>query len=97
MIDEQLKQRFGKTGSWLFEHASIKQWLDAKQSMILWYDALPGFGKTILASITAQKLRDDGKDVVTFFYTFTDGDLTKTITALQSLALQLLNYLGLFL
>jgi hypothetical protein len=56
----------------------------------VWYNAGPGAGKTILSSALVKDLEAKGLAVVYYFFSFNDPTKRKPITALRSLALQLL-------
>ncbi|KAF2455724.1 hypothetical protein BDY21DRAFT_365446 [Lineolata rhizophorae] len=84
--------RHENTCDWLLEHPGMKAWLDAKKTATVWYNAPPGAGKTISSSPISRKLQDKGLRTATFFYSFNDLSRRKPVTALGSLALQLLAY-----
>jgi hypothetical protein len=89
-IKENVERRHENTCDWFFDHPITKQWIDAKETTAIWYNAPPGAGKTVLASAIARTLQDRGLKTVTYFYSFNDNVCKQTITALRCLALQLM-------
>src|SRR4051812_28592531 len=63
------------SGSWLFRHPTLTQWLNEDKSSVLWVHGKPGKGKTMLAiSLVADlssKIETAGscnEDTLAFFF-----------------------------
>lgn len=79
------------TCQWIFEDQRFQYWVKSKEMQaILWYNAKPGSGKSILAANLIQHLASQGKNVVYFFYWFNDPARKNGISGLRSLASQLM-------
>ena len=78
------------TCTWLYDNPTFKAWHNATSNAAVWYHAGPGAGKTILSSVLTKYLQDQGLKTAYFFYSFNDPSRRKAITAIRSLALQLL-------
>ena len=50
-------RRVEDTGRWLLENPAYRSWHDSKSSCVLWCPGVPGAGKTILASLVIDDLR----------------------------------------
>ncbi|KAF4965653.1 hypothetical protein FSARC_6591 [Fusarium sarcochroum] len=82
------------TCEWIIESGEFKAWRDAKQNSVLWYNAPPGTGKSILASTVIDHLqKQPGSEVVYFFYSFSEASKRQVYGGLRSLALQLFSRL----
>ena len=53
-------RRVEDTGRWLLESHAYKSWYDSKCSRVLWCPGKPGAGKTMLASLVIDDLRQSG-------------------------------------
>lgn len=78
------------TCSWILDNPGYKRWYGSSDSSILWYNASPGSGKTILASSVVNRLRKDGHRVIYHFCSYDDPTLRQHLNIFRSLALQLL-------
>ncbi|KAI1751528.1 hypothetical protein F4782DRAFT_547520 [Xylaria castorea] len=88
----QVKIRHPNTGEWLFQHPTFETWLKARKSTCLFLSALPGAGKTVLASAVAQHLHGCSLRVTAFYFSFNDPSRRTAIAALRALALELLAF-----
>lgn len=91
-FQRQLDRRHKGTCQWILEDQRFKEWRAARENSVLWYNAPPGSGKSVVASTIVEHLQDlkDGSNVVYFFYSFKDPLRQYGIHGLRSLALQLL-------
>ncbi|KAK3990824.1 hypothetical protein QBC44DRAFT_368800 [Cladorrhinum sp. PSN332] len=78
------------TCSWILKNSGYTQWYTSSDSSVLWYNAAPGSGKTILASTVINRLRQDGQRVIYHFCSYDDPTLRQPLNIFRSLALQLL-------
>lgn len=53
------KLRYGDTGSWFLSSNQFQAWLEDSSSPIFWLHAIPGAGKTVLASSVINYLKHD--------------------------------------
>lgn len=83
------------TCQWMFEDQRFQDWFQSKElQAVLWYNAKPGSGKSVLAANVIQHLASRGKNVVHFFYSFNAPNRKHGISGLRSLALQLMRFSG---
>ena len=75
----------------MFDDSRFKDWRDTKENVALWYNAMPGSGKSVFAATIADHLIESGEKVVYYFYSFSDSTRRHGINGLRSLALQLMN------
>ncbi|KAJ5370879.1 uncharacterized protein N7496_006971 [Penicillium cataractarum] len=87
------ERRHGTTCSWIFEDKKFLHWRDSTSDPILWYNAPPGSGKTVLSSAVVQHLSERGLPSAYFFYSFSDFTKRNPLTGLKALTLQILNIL----
>lgn len=81
------------TCQWMLEDPRLQDWIQAKDSQaILWYNAKPGSGKSVLAASVIQHLASRGKKVVHFFYSFNAPERKKGLNGLRCMALQLMRF-----
>ncbi|OQU97597.1 NACHT domain-containing protein [Cladophialophora immunda] len=66
----QFKDTGKRPGRWILNHPEVQAWLSPQvpKSSILWVLAIPGAGKSILASVIVEELRQTAPDPVAFFY-----------------------------
>jgi len=88
------RTRHEGTCDWLFDHSSVASWIDANANSVLWYNAPPGSGKTVLSSAVVRYLSDRGRRVVYFRYSYDDSCRCKPLAALRAIALQLSGMAG---
>jgi hypothetical protein len=94
-LRRNLGLRQAHTGEWLYENPKFKDWIDAdSEATTLWYHSGPGSGKTIISSYLIKHLQDQGFKVAYFFYSFYDPTGRKFITAIRSLALQIMTQMN---
>jgi hypothetical protein len=86
----QLERRQAGTCTWLFDDPRFQDWKNAKKNAILWYNASPGSGKSVLSSAVVNHLVGEGQDVAYSFYSFSDPWRRHGLNGLRSLALQLI-------
>jgi hypothetical protein len=91
--DRHLKMQQDGTCEWLFETDEYQQWRNnTDHKSALWLQAGPGCGKTVLSSYLVRRLEEEKLRVVYFFFSFDDPSKKKLITALRSIALQLIRH-----
>jgi hypothetical protein len=78
------------TCTWLYEDSAFKLWRDATTNTAMWYVAGPGSGKTVLCAALTKHLQASGLRTISFYFSFSDPSKRRVMTALRSLALQLL-------
>ncbi|KAK1777753.1 hypothetical protein QBC45DRAFT_443290 [Copromyces sp. CBS 386.78] len=80
----------------IFDHPGYKEWdgpdvwTGKKSDPVLWYNAPPGCGKSILASQIVSRLKQENHKVVWSFCSFDDPTSKDPRNALRSIAIQLL-------
>jgi hypothetical protein len=92
-LEANLEMLHPGTCTWLFEEPGYQNWFNLKSNAIAWYTAPMGTGKSVTASAVIRHLEAQGKQVVYFFYSFSDPSRSKALSAFRSLALQLLTIL----
>lgn len=70
-------------------HPDFEQWLTSESRPILWANAPPGTGKTILCSLVIDQLRDAGHICAFFFFSYRNVQKRLLSTMLRSLAYQM--------
>ncbi|KAK4166269.1 hypothetical protein QBC43DRAFT_298899 [Cladorrhinum sp. PSN259] len=78
------------TCSWILENPGYKQWYTSSESSVLWYNAAPGSGKSIMASSIINRLKQDDQRVIYHFCSYDDPTLRQPLNIFRSLILQLL-------
>lgn len=86
-------RRHGETCAWLFETEQFQRWRDDTSENVLWYNASPGSGKSVLSSTVIKHLVDRGLPTAYFFYSFSDFTKRQASSGPRALALQLLHIL----
>ncbi|KAK3322628.1 hypothetical protein B0H66DRAFT_211189 [Apodospora peruviana] len=89
-LQDRLALQHHGTCEWIFTDAGYDSWYKAKRSSILWYNAPPGGGKTVLASYVANTIKQNGEEVLYYLCSFDDPIRKKPLNAFRSIALQLL-------
>lgn len=90
-LRDQLGYHQRGTCQWMLEDPRLQDWIKAKDPRaILWYNAKPGSGKSVLAASVIQHLASQGKKVVHFFYSFNAPERKKGLNGLRCMALQLM-------
>lgn len=92
-LREQVALHQKGTCQWILEDPRFQTWSKSKENAVLWYNAKPGSGKSVLAASIIQHLQTSGKKVAHFFYTFNDPSRKLGLSGLRSLALQLSGFL----
>ncbi|KAF5620065.1 vegetatible incompatibility het-E-1 [Fusarium sp. NRRL 52700] len=93
-LESRNMSRTEGTCTWLFERQEFKDWRDAKNNSVLWYNGPPGSGKSVLASAVINHLQEQPEsEVVHFFYSFRAASKRQETCGLRSIALQLLSKL----
>ena len=92
-LHENLDSHYPGTCSWLYDDPAFISWYSATSNTVAWYSAIPGAGKTILASTLVNYLQNKGLKTAYFFYSYyskepRNGNIIDP--AIRSLALQLL-------
>ncbi|KAK4059302.1 hypothetical protein Trihar35433_11055 [Trichoderma harzianum] len=84
-----IKHRYGDSGQWFLQSKEYSLW-KSRPNSFLWLQGIPGCGKTVLSSIIVKDLEDNNvKNVLYFFFDFTNRDKRLFDKALGSLVLQL--------
>ncbi|KAK1834042.1 hypothetical protein QBC39DRAFT_36840 [Podospora conica] len=88
-LEDRLEAHTSGTCAWIWDSAGFLEWSKTKKSSILWHNAPPGCGKTMLASHVADTLRTRGEQVIWYFCSFNDPIRKHPINVFRSIALQL--------
>ncbi|GKZ29802.1 hypothetical protein AbraIFM66950_006552 [Aspergillus brasiliensis] len=94
--DSKLAQRSPNTCDWVFEHATVKDWLtkDSLASQV-WVKASPGAGKSVLTAYAVEKLEaTSAEDAAVIYHYFTFDEEFPALIVYLCLAEQLVNRLG---
>ena len=78
------------TCTWIYEDPSFKDWYNADKKKTIWYHADAGAGKTVLSSVLSKYLEEQGLKTAYFSYSFSDPYRREPISAIRSLALEVL-------
>lgn len=90
----QLQRRQTGTCTWFLEDQRFIDWRDnTQQNAVLWYNAEPGSGKSVMASAIVDHLSKHGNSVIWWYFSFNNPRRRNGMSALRSLALQLLTVL----
>jgi hypothetical protein len=92
-LDDKRKQRQEGTCTWMFEDERFTHWRDTKDNAVLWYNAPPGSGKSVMASAVLDHLSERGAKVAWFFFSFSNPSRKQGMHVLRSFCLQLLTIL----
>ncbi|KAI0183828.1 hypothetical protein EV127DRAFT_351879 [Xylaria flabelliformis] len=90
----QLDLRHENTCTWILEDRRFLDWYESRDNALLWYNAQPGSGKSVLASAVIDYLAQKEKKVAYFFYSFSKNSSRHVSDGLRTLALQLLAFAG---
>ncbi|KAI0543740.1 hypothetical protein F4679DRAFT_592288 [Xylaria curta] len=90
----QLDLRHENTCTWILEDRRFLDWYESRDNALLWYNAQPGSGKSVLASAVIDYLAQKEKKVAYFFYSFSKNSSRHVSDGLRTLALQLLAFVG---
>lgn len=88
-LDKFQRRICERTGRWLERENVLKDWLDEKNvaTRVLWMQGIPGAGKTHIASMMVEKLRQSSKTVLFAFLSYQQAHVTP-ISILHSLMFQ---------
>ncbi|CAI6094263.1 unnamed protein product [Clonostachys chloroleuca] len=88
------------TGSWIFANPEFRRWKNAREQL-LWLHAIPGAGKTILASTIIDHMQNHVRSkvgnigpsdrVVYFYFDFADTNKQTLASLLEAIVYQLLS------
>ncbi|KAK5635789.1 hypothetical protein RRF57_011501 [Xylaria bambusicola] len=92
--ETQLDMRYEDTCAWILQDQRFLDWQDSRDNALLWYNAQPGSGKSVLAATVIDHLAKDNKKVAYFFYSFSKNSSRHVADGLRILALQLLAFVG---
>ncbi|KAI0432032.1 hypothetical protein F5Y09DRAFT_303299 [Xylaria sp. FL1042] len=92
--ETQLDMRYQDTCTWILGDQRFLDWQDSRDNTLLWYNAQPGSGKSVLASAVIDYLTKADKKVAYFFYSFSKNSSRHVADGLRILALQLLAFVG---
>ncbi|KAI0803541.1 hypothetical protein GGR55DRAFT_387142 [Xylaria sp. FL0064] len=92
--ENQLDMRYKDTCTWILRDQRFLDWQDSRDNALLWYNAQPGSGKSVLASAVIDHLIKANKKVAYFFYSFSKNSSRHIADGLRILALQLLAFVG---
>ncbi|KAI0509212.1 hypothetical protein F5B22DRAFT_366395 [Xylaria bambusicola] len=92
--ETQLEMRYKDTCAWVLEDQRFLDWQDSRDNALLWYNAPPGSGKSVLAATVINDLTKYNKKVAYFFYSFSKNSSRHVADGLRILALQLLAFVG---
>jgi len=88
-----VKLRYGSTGSWFLDGKAFHDWLQAEDQPLFWLHAIPGAGKTILASSVINYLkhsfRVDEVGLAYFYCDYRETDKQEPAVVLRTLLSQL--------
>ncbi|KAI9155258.1 Vegetative incompatibility protein [Paramyrothecium foliicola] len=90
----ELGRRQDDTCTWLFQDKRFIDWRDnTRQNSVLWYNADPGAGKTVMTSAIIDHLIKEEQPVAWWYFSFNNPKRRHAISCLRSLALRLLTIL----
>ncbi|KAI1419052.1 hypothetical protein F5Y12DRAFT_311481 [Xylaria sp. FL1777] len=92
--ETQLDMRYKDTCTWILQDPRFLDWKNSRDNTLLWYNAQPGSGKSVLASAVIDYLTKAEKKVAYFFYSFSKNSSRHVADGLRILALQLLAFVG---
>ncbi|TGJ79937.1 hypothetical protein E0Z10_g8820 [Xylaria hypoxylon] len=90
--ETQLDMRYEDTCVWILQDRRFLDWQNSRNNALLWYNAQPGSGKSVLASVVVNYLARAEKKVAYFFYSFNKNSSRHVADGLRILALQLLAF-----
>ena len=78
------------TCDWIFSQPSIQSWLsESPETRVLWFNAPPASGKSVLSTHIISHLRDSGMNCQYFYFKFDDQSKRSLSTMLRSIAYQI--------
>ncbi|KAF0638064.1 hypothetical protein FPSE5266_09602 [Fusarium pseudograminearum] len=90
-LDQSIELREPTTGTWLMASMELQSWLTNSGSL-LWFNGIPGGGKTILAGLVIQKAMTRNSDevgVAFFFCDYKNPATLRLVNILGAIAVQL--------
>ncbi|KAI6471127.1 hypothetical protein MCOR15_001015 [Pyricularia oryzae] len=94
-VREDLQKATNKqTGRWILENKEVRSWLgpDVPRSSIVWVHGVHGAGKSVLASVIIEELREQKPAPVAFMYCkYRDPQRNSMLDILRAILSQLLN------
>jgi hypothetical protein len=89
-LDKLRRRICERTGRWLQREEALKEWMDASNgaTRVFWMQGIPGAGKTHIASMMVEKLRQSSKTVLFAFLNYKQDDVTP-VSIMYSLMFQL--------
>ncbi|PVI07637.1 C2H2 domain-containing protein [Periconia macrospinosa] len=99
---QEIRKEYPGTGHWINKHEQVQEWLDTAvvpPTCVLWLNAIPGAGKTILASNIVEECKSRTEFKTAYFYCHHEDQTANTsVAVLKALVDQLLDeYPDLFL
>ncbi|KAI1366605.1 hypothetical protein F5Y08DRAFT_122750 [Xylaria arbuscula] len=92
--ETQLDMRYKDTCNWVLQDQRFLDWQESRDNALLWYNAQPGSGKSVLAATVIDHLMKYHKKIAYFFYSFSKNSSRHVADGLRILALQLLAFVG---
>lgn len=90
--ETQLDMRYKDTCTWILQDQRFLDWQESRNNAVLWYNAQPGSGKSVLAATVIDHLTKSQKKVAYFFYSFSKNSSRHVADGFRILALQLLAF-----
>lgn len=89
-LDKLQRRICERTGRWLQREEALKEWMGASNAAtrVLWMQGIPGAGKTHIASMMVEKLRQSSKTVLFAFLNYKQNEVTP-VSIMHSLMFQL--------
>lgn len=90
-----IRSQYPDTGRWLLEHTTFKEWFDPQFTTLptlLWLHGKPGAGKTVLASMVVEAVRNlsPKPTILSFFFKEGERDRDNFVSMARCLLSQLL-------
>lgn len=88
----EARQEHPGTGRWILGAGQLRQWMDplATDVPVLWVNGIPGAGKTIIAALIIEEMKEiDAVTVLYFYCKYSDGQKNSLTAALRSILAQM--------
>ncbi|TLD33782.1 hypothetical protein PspLS_00694 [Pyricularia sp. CBS 133598] len=88
-LEKATKKRMGR---WILDHKEVQSWLgpDVPRSSIVWIHGVPGAGKSVLASLIIEEVRNQKSAPVAFMYCkYRDPEKNSMLHILRAILAQL--------
>ena len=82
------RQWIPSTCTWFLQETEVVSWMEAAESSILWFNASPGAGKSVLAAFMIDHLRDSGERCQYFFFKHSERHRSSVASAWKAIAVQ---------